>query len=229
VTLSFVAAATKRLRVHTNVLVAGYRNPLLAAHGIATLDALSGGRVIIGLGMGYLREEFTALGVDHRRRGALLDEAVAAMTAAWQGAADNVLSPAPVSRPHPPIWFGGNSAATIRRVVASGQGWSPFPASKSMARHTRTTELADPSDLKRAIGELRAMADAAGRTEQIDVCSVPFGHPHNSTQLNPSRLLAEAAELAESGVTWLSIALPAPSLAGLLENIEQFGTEVVHA
>jgi alkanesulfonate monooxygenase SsuD/methylene tetrahydromethanopterin reductase-like flavin-dependent oxidoreductase (luciferase family) len=94
VTLSFAAAVTTRLRLHTNVLVAGYRNPVLAAHAIATLDALSGGRMIIGLGMGYLRAEFAALGVDHQRRGALLDQAVAAMTAAWSGATENVLIPA---------------------------------------------------------------------------------------------------------------------------------------
>jgi probable F420-dependent oxidoreductase len=229
VTLSFAAAVTTRLRLHTNVLVAGYRNPVLAAHAIATLDALSGGRMIIGLGMGYLRAEFAALGVDHQRRGALLDQAVAAMTAAWSGATENVLSPAPVSRPHPPIWFGGNSAAAIKRVVAAGQGWAPFPASKSMARHTRTAELADPSALKRAIGQLRAEAETAGRTEPIDVCCVPFSHPYDSAVLDPDRLVAEAAELAELGVTWLSVRLPAPSRAGLLENVERFGAEVVHA
>jgi probable F420-dependent oxidoreductase len=226
VALSFAAATTTRLRLHTNVFIAAYRNPLLAAHGIATLDVLSGGRVIIGLGMGYLRDEFTALGIDPGRRGALLDEAVAAMTDAWRG---DVLWPKPVSRPHPPIWFGGNSAATIRRVIASGQGWSPFPASKSMARHTSTAELADPDDLKRAIGELRSAAETAGRTEPIDVCCVPFGHPHDAAAFEPDQLVAEAAELAELGVTWLSVRLPAPSTAGLLENIERFGAEVIHA
>jgi probable F420-dependent oxidoreductase len=226
VTLSFAAAATARLRLHTNVFIAAYRNPLLAAHGIATLDALSGGRMILGLGMGYLRGEFAALGVDHRRRGALLDEAVAGMKQAWRS---DVLWPEPVSRPHPPIWFGGNSASTIRRVVASGQGWAPFPASKSTARHTRTAELAEPGDLKRAIGELRAAAEAAGRTDPIDVCCVPFSHPHDAGVFEPARLVAEAAELAELGVTWLSVRLPAPSLAGLLENIERFGAEVIHA
>ncbi|HEY4022917.1 MAG TPA: TIGR03619 family F420-dependent LLM class oxidoreductase [Pseudonocardiaceae bacterium] len=226
VALAFAAAATTRLRLHTNVLVAGYRNPLLAAHGVATLDALSGGRVILGLGAGYLAGEFAALGVDHARRGALLDEAVAAMTAAWQG---ETLWPKPVSRPHPPLWFGGNSAATIRRVVASGQGWSPFPASKSMARHTGTAELAGLGDLRRSIGRLRAAAEAAGRTEPIDVCCVPFSHPHDSATLNLDRLVDEAGELAELGVTWMAVRLPAPSQSGLLENIERFGTEVVGA
>ncbi len=226
VTLSFAAAVTRRLRLHTNVFIAAYRNPLLAAHGIATLDALSSGRVILGLGTGYLRGEFDALGIDHQRRGTLLYDAVAAMKEAWR---DDVLWPKPVSRPHPPIWFGGNSAATIRRVVASGQGWSPFPASKAMARHTRTAELAGPDDLERAIGQLRAAADGAGRTEPIDVCCVPFSHPHDTVWFDPQRLAEEAAELAELGVTWMSVRLPAPSLTALLENIERFGAEVVDA
>jgi probable F420-dependent oxidoreductase len=226
VTLSFAAAVTRRLRLHTNVFIAAYRNPLLAAHGIATLDALSGGRVILGLGVGYLRGEFDALGVDHQHRGTLLYDSVAAMKDAWR---DDVLWPKLVSRPHPPIWFGGNSAATIRRVVSSGQGWSPFPASKAMARHTRTAELAGPDDLKRAIGQLRTAAEAEGRTEPIDVCCVPFSHPHDTVWFDPQRLGDEAAELAELGVTWMSVRLPAPSLAALLENIERFGAEVVHA
>jgi probable F420-dependent oxidoreductase len=228
VALSFAAAATRRLRLHTNILVAGYRHPILAAHGIATLDALSGGRLILGLAVGYLKEEFAALGVDYRRRGALLDDAVAAMTAAWTGAPGpqgNALRPIPAS--HPPIWFGGNSASAIGRVVGSGQGWLPFPASRALAKQTRTAELADLEDLKRAIGELRAAADKAGRTAPIDICCVPFSHPHHRPLLDPGRLLDEAARMAELGVTWLSVRLPAPSRAGYLENVERFGAEVV--
>jgi probable F420-dependent oxidoreductase len=232
IALSFAAAATRRLRLHTNIFVAAYRHPVLAAHGIATLDALSGGRLILGLAAGYLKPEFGALGIDYRRRGALLDEAVAAMTEAWTGAPGpdgNVLQPAPTSRPHPPIWFGGNSGSAIRRVVASGQGWLPFPAPPGFAKVIRTAELANLDDLKGAIGELRAAAGKAGRTEPIDICCVPFSHPHHRGRLEPARLLEEADQMAELGVTWLSIRLAAPSRAGYLENVARFGAEVVHA
>jgi probable F420-dependent oxidoreductase len=232
ITLSFAAAATRRLLLHTNVYIAAYRNPLLAAHGIATLDALSGGRTVIGMAVGYLEPEFAALGVDFRRRGALLDEAVAAMTAAWAdtpGPYGNVLRPKPAARPHPPLWFGGNSASAIRRVVGSGQGWLPFPASQGLAKAIRTAPIAGLEDLKRAIGELRAAARRAGRTEPIDICCAPFSHPHHRAVFDPPRLAREARRMAESGVTWLSVRLPAPSRAGYLENVERFGAEVVRA
>lgn len=232
IALSFAAAATRRLKLHTNVYIAGYRRPVLAAHGIATLDALSGGRVIAGLAVGYLEPEFAALGVDYHRRGALLDEAVATMTAAWAGSPGpqgNLLRPAPVSRPHPPLWFGGNSASAIRRVVESGRGWLPFPASQGFAKATRTAPMEDLDDLKRAIGELRHAAERAGRTDPIDICCIPFSHPHHRSVFDPRRLVEEALQLAELGVTWLSVRLPAPSRMGYLENAERFGVEVVRA
>jgi len=232
IALSFAAAATRRLKLHTNVYIAAYRQPVLAAHGIATLDALSGGRVIAGLAVGYLEPEFAALGVDYHRRGALLDEAVATMTAAWAGEPGphgNLLRPTSASRPHPPLWFGGNSASAVRRVVESGQGWLPFPASQGLAKATRTAPMEDVDDLKRAIGELRDAAERAGRTDPIDICCIPFSHPHHRDAFDPPRLVEEARQLAELGVTWLSVRLPAPSRKGYLENVERFGAEVVRA
>jgi hypothetical protein len=159
-----------------------------------------------------------------------LSFAAAEMTRAWIGAPGpdgNVLRPAPVSRPHPPIWFGGNSASAIRRVVASGQGWLPFLAPPRLAKAVRTAELADTGDLTRAIGELKAAVDRARRSDPIDICCVPFSHPHHRNRLEPGRLLEEADELAKLGVTWLSVRLPAPSRAGYLENVECFEAEVL--
>ncbi|HEY0453144.1 TIGR03619 family F420-dependent LLM class oxidoreductase [Actinophytocola sp.] len=230
VALSFAAAATRRIRLHTNIFVAAYRNPVLAAHGLATLDTLSGGRLIVGTAAGYLRPEFDALGIDYRRRGELLDSAVATMKQAWAGEPGphgNVVRPLPVSRPHPPIWFGGNSTTSIRRAVRSGQGWVPFPASRALARATHTAELADLGDLGCAVAALRAVAAEAGRTEPIDICCTPFSHPHHRAHLQPERLLDEAGRMAELGVTWLSIRLAAPSRAEFLENVERFAAEVV--
>jgi alkanesulfonate monooxygenase SsuD/methylene tetrahydromethanopterin reductase-like flavin-dependent oxidoreductase (luciferase family) len=194
------------------------------------LDVLSGGRLILGTAAGYLQAEFQALGVDYRRRGELLDEAVATMKRAWAGEPGphgNVLGPTPITRPHPPIWFGGNSASSIRRAVHSGQGWVPFPAPGALAKAVHTAELADLGALARAVARLRAVAAEAGRTEPIDICCTPFSHPHHRGRLDPQRLLDEAGQLAELGVTWLSIRLAAPSRAGFLENVERFGTEVV--
>jgi probable F420-dependent oxidoreductase len=228
VTLSFAAAATTRLKLHTNVFVAAYRHPVLAAHTVATLDALSGGRVIFGVAVGYLEPEFDALGVDYGRRGAILDEVIARIRATWageQGPWGNVMRPLPASRP--PIWFGGNSDAAVRRVVHSGQGWLPFPASPALARAVRTAQIADTDDLRLAIARLRDSAERIGRSDPIDICCTPFSHPHHRPRLEPERVLAEAAELEAMGVTWLSIRLGAPSRAGYLENVERFGREVL--
>lgn len=232
VTLAVAATATRRLLLHTNAFVPAYRHPVLAAHGVATLDALSGGRVVLGVATGYLEPEFAALGVDFNDRGIRLEAAVAAMKEAWKGDPGpdgHVMRPVPAARPHPPIWFGGNSPASIRRVVAHGQGWMPFPASAGLAKAVRTSTLADHADLARAISALRAAAEAAGRTAPIDICCTPFTHPHHRALLEPQRLLEEAAVLQDLGVTWLSIRLPAPSRAAYLDNVKRFATEVLAA
>ncbi|MCU1646133.1 MAG: class F420-dependent oxidoreductase [Nocardia sp.] len=230
IALSFAAAATRRIRLHTNIFVAAYRHPVLAAHSAATLDVLSGGRLILGTGTGYLREEFEALGVDYLRRGAVLEEVITTMQKVWSGELGNegnVLAPLPVSQPHPPIWFGGNSAVSMRRAVRLGQGWAPFPATRGLAKATRTAALTDVDSLARAIGDMRSFATEIGRSEPIDICVTPFSHPHHRAALEPERLLDEAVQLARLGVTWLSIRLPAPSRAGFLENVAGFATEVV--
>ena len=230
VTLAVAAGATQTILLHTNVFVAAYRHPVLAAHGLATLDAVSGGRLVLGVAVGYLESEFEALGIDFHRRGALLDQAVERMKQLWSGEPDpdgNVVRPRPACRPHPPVWFGGNSNAAIRRVAASGQGWMPFPASARLASAVRTSKMADFDDLRRGIDRLRFEVESVGRTDQIDVCCTPFSHPHHLSLLQPEALLEESLLLAQAGVTWISMRLPAPSVAGYLENVDRFASEVL--
>jgi probable F420-dependent oxidoreductase len=240
VTLSAVAASTTHLRLHTNVFVPAYRNPFIAAKAIATLDALSGGRVILGVAAGYLSAEFAALAGTFADRGAALDVALAAMKRAWTGepvtaegpgwsARGNVMLPVPASTPHPPIWVGGNSPAARRRAVTAGQGWSPFPASPALASAVRTAQLHNIEDLRAALAGLHAEAERHGRTEPLDICAVPFSHQHWRPRLNPPVLLAEAAELGDLGVTWLSVRLPAPDLATFLRHVARFGSDVIGA
>ena len=238
VTLAVAAAATTRLRLHTNVFIPAYRNPFIAAKGVATLDALAGGRVILGVAAGYLAGEFAALGAPYEDRGAALDAAIAAMRQAWTGqqveadgagwsARGNVMLPHPSAAAHPPIWIGGNSRAARRRAAAVGQGWSPFPARRGLAAATGTVELDGPEALRRGIGELRSEAERYGRTEPLDICTTPFSHPHSRPALDSARLADEAAALAELGVTWLAVRLPAPSRAEFLRNVERFGEQVI--
>ena len=237
VTLAVAATATTRLRLHTHSLVPAYRNPFVVASGIATLDALAGGRVILGVAAGYLAPEFAALGASFPDRGAALDAAIDAMKRAWTGrevtahgagwsAQGNVMLPRPATRPHPPIWFGGNSRAARRRAAAAGQGWSPFPADRALAAAAGTVPMDSPEALRRGIDDLRSEADRLGRTEPLDICTTPFSHPHYRGRLEPALLLEEAAGLAEIGVTWLALRLPAPSRAEFLRHVGRLGDRI---
>jgi probable F420-dependent oxidoreductase len=122
-TLSYLAAVTIQTRLMTNVYVAAYRSPIQTAKHFATLDALSGGRVILGVGAGHLAPEFEALGVPFDTRGKALDAAIDGVIDAWS--ASDPQQPAPVQQPRPPVWIGGSGAPALRRVAERGDGWIP--------------------------------------------------------------------------------------------------------
>jgi probable F420-dependent oxidoreductase len=239
VALSFAAAATTRLRLQTNVLVLAYRNPFLSAKSAASLDALSGGRVILGVAAGYLESEFAALGVDFDERNELTDEAIAAMRRAWtergvelEGrhfrAEGNTMLPAPLQKPHPPIWVGGNSRRAIRRAVELADGWLPFPAPARMARHIRTAALETLDDLRARLDYARDHAARVGRTTPLDVCFVPFGFEIDAVRPpDPSAVLQTIAELEAAGVSWLMLNVPCESRADYCAKITAFGEEIL--
>ena len=158
VALSFAAAATTRLRLQTHILVLPYRNPLLTAKSVLSLDVLSGGRVILGVAPGYLKPEFAALGVDFDERNELTDEAIDVMRQVWTDGEietvgrhfrtrGTVMRPRSPQVPHPPIWVGGNSTAAMRRAAERGQGWVPFPNPGGLTSRVRTPELSTLDEL----------------------------------------------------------------------------------
>jgi probable F420-dependent oxidoreductase len=239
VALTAAAAATKRLLLHTNILVLAYRNPFLTAKSVASLDAFSAGRVIMGVAAGYLEDEYRALGADFECRNEVTDEALVAIKRAWSErsvtlagrdyeATGNTMLPRPMQRPHPPIWIGGNSMMAIRRAVRHGQGWSPFPVPAAYAGRTRTAAIEDVSALGARIGVMRDIAKSEGREEPLDVNFVPFGRGMNSTgALDVPALRDQFAELEAAGVTWVSVGLPGKSRAAYLESVEQFGEDLI--
>ncbi len=219
--LGAAAAVTSTLRLHTHCVIPAYRHPLLTAKAVATLDALSHGRVILGVALGYLEEEFTALGVPFGDRARLLDDALRVMKEAWTGDVDgHVVLPKPCAQPYPPIWVGGNSAAAMRRALAHGTGWAPFPASPRVAAATSTADISDVDALGRAIERFRKLAVDTGRAEPFDICFTPFSHPAHKDVVDPDALVEEAQELARLGVTWLAFHLP-------MTHIRAFGDAVV--
>jgi probable F420-dependent oxidoreductase len=136
ISLGFIASVTSRIKLGTSVLVLPYRNPLVLAKSVSSLDALSDGRVILGVGSGWLKGEFKALGVDYSQRGRMTDEYIEIIKELWtsenpsyQGEKFSFsgirFEPKPRQKPHPPIWVGGESRRAIERAVRYGDGWHP--------------------------------------------------------------------------------------------------------
>lgn len=236
-TLGFVAALTERIRLIPNILVLPYRNPFLMAKAAATLDVLSDGRFTLAVATGYLKGEYKALGVDFDERNALFDEAIEVIRGVWttddfsyQGRHFTALGQSVNPKPgHVPIWIGGNSALTRRRVAAVGDGWSPFPAPAMLARTAKTPVLETVDDLQVMLDDLWRLVEGNGRDPgAIDVV---FGTP-SVGQPGDERFDGEAhreglADLASRGVTWASVGIPGDSLAHAVETIERYGELVI--
>ena len=173
--LTYLAAVTDRIRLGTGICLVPQRNPVYTAKAVTDLDALSGGRVEFGVGVGWLREEFDALGMPFDRRGQRTDEYLAAMRSLWCDEVSEFhgelydlrpcrMYPKPVQSPHPPVHVGGESDAALRRVARLGQGWFSFGRL--------------PEDLPPALERLDAALAAEGRTrEDITLTVSPYMHP----------------------------------------------------
>lgn len=236
--LGFMAGVTSQIRLMTNLYVLPYRNPYLAAKALTSLDQLSGGRLIARLSAGYLRSEFSAVGVEFDRRAALFDEALAALWSIWvdpetpvTGAGFSAVGPIwmqrPCQRPHPPIWIGGNGDAALRRVVEYGSGWMPIIAPAQMAAAMRTATIEDARQFARSVNRLRHWMEDAGRDPEafdVQVVCPPV-------DLGDAASLAHAretlAELDDHGATWAVIRADGSCPRAATEFVEAFGETVI--
>jgi probable F420-dependent oxidoreductase len=236
VQLSFAAAATTTLRLHTNIYVLPYRNPFLAAKSILSLDVLAGGRVILGVGAGYVASEFAALGVDFDERNDLLEESIEAMKMAWTQdgvalsgrhfrAQGNTMLPRPTSRPHPPIWMGGNSKRAIQRAVRSCQGWSPLPTSARRAPRTATVSSLEELRLRIALADKEV--EAIGRTEPMDICFSLLQPSPGSGDYEPQQVRSYIRALADLGVTWVGVRPTGTDRQSYLDEARRFADDVI--
>ncbi|HZP43174.1 MAG TPA: TIGR03619 family F420-dependent LLM class oxidoreductase [Candidatus Binatia bacterium] len=231
-TLGFVAAATARVRLLSYVWVAPYRHPLATAKAFATLDALSGGRVILGVGAGHLEGEFRTLGVDFARRGRLLDEAIDAVAAAladewpvhegptWRFR-DVGLRPRPVQRPRPPIWVGGSTPGALRRAAARGDGWLPqgtfrdrLPGQIALIRAHR----------RRVRGE--APIEIGANSEWLYVGTPRWDVPPGTRTGGGEAIAASLRELRALGVSHCGVRFRTRSCDELVDQIAAFAAEV---
>jgi len=233
-TLSYLAATTKRVMLGTSVLVLPYHNPVELAKYTASLDQISGGRVILGVGVGAMTEEFDALGISMRDRASLTNECIAIMKELWTNPSptyeskrwkfnDLIFSPKPVQKPHIPLWIGGSSPGALRRAALRGDGWHPTGVS--------------PEDFSIGRREISEMATAAGRdpdslTWSLRVEVEAHGGPSSERTAGRARLSGDdpdamAASLAAyetAGVQHVILALntgDATTITKLMETIAQ--------
>lgn len=216
-TLAFVAGVTSRIRLLSHVLVLPYRHPLVVAKQYGTLDYLSGGRLILGVGSGHLKPEFAVLGADYEGRGRVSDEYITAINAAWASEVarfdgdtvafrDVMVSPRPARQP--PIWVGGNSRAAVRRAARHGDGWIPW-------------ELT-PDEFASAVAYAKRVRAEAGRTGDLTLVA-PLGVAVGATR---DDLLKRIEDWRKAGATALHVGVGATSFAQFLERLEWFGREI---
>jgi probable F420-dependent oxidoreductase len=239
--MAFVAGKTERLRIVTSVMIVPHRNPLLAAKAIATIDVMSRGRVTIGAGVGWMREEFEAIRApDFDARGAISDEYITIMKKLWtespvahDGAHYSFgpvrCEPLPVQKPHPPIWIGGHSDAALARAAKLGDGWHPLGA-------VDPDPLAPP-DFARRIDKLKRLTEQAGR--DFSKLTISFvgrlaesDKPSTDNARKPftgttQQIVDDVETYRKLGVSEIIFDFRRPDLSETLERMERFAKEVM--
>ncbi len=231
-TLAHLAAVTTRVRLLSHVAVVGLRHPLLTAKQYATLDHLSGGRLVLGVGAGHVREEFEALGADFERRGAILDETIDALRAAlgpqefpshhgktydFEGLGQ---------RPRPaqarvPLWVGGSSPAAVRRAALRGDGWLPQgdPRDRLPAQIERIRRL-------RAEAGVEEPCTVGAITEPLYVGAPAWDVGRRTLSGSPQALAGSLRAYREMGVDQIQVRFRCRERAELVDQITAFGAEV---
>jgi probable F420-dependent oxidoreductase len=222
-TLGWLAGFTGKVRLLSHVYVVAYRHPLQTAKAFATLDALSGGRAILGVGAGHVEGEFDALGVPFAQRGRIVDEAVVAIRAAlsdeW-GGGDVGQRPRPVQVGGPPIWVGGSSAAALRRAARLGDGWLPQgPPEGGMA-----TAIATLQRLRNEAGQQGPFAIGGG--VNLYVGEPSFDVPRWTVTGDPERIAEAVRDLVALGVNHVAVRIPSRSCEEHIDQIAAFGRDV---
>lgn len=244
--MGYLAAATSKIRLLTSIMVVPHRSPVVAAKMLATLDVLSKGRVTVGCGTGWMKEEFEAVGAPpFEERGQVTNETIAIFKELWTsesprfegtyGSFDNIdFLPRPVQQPHPPIWIGGESRPAMRRAVRLGDAW--YPIGNNPARPLNT-----PSRYKDGLDELKQMAEERGR----DPASIGLaywanwynggpaiqtdeGQRHMFTGTNGD-LVEDVEALRSMGVTRQFIGLPGETRTEAMGHLENFAENVMAA
>jgi len=211
VALGNAAAVTERIRLFTYLSVAAYRNPFMLGKTAASVDVLSRGRLELGLGAGYQKAEFFALGIDFDARNRALDDALEVLPRFWSGepvahrtdqyeARDAICRPVPVQQPIP-VWIGGNSRLSMERVAWGGHGWMPMMTSDVVSATTRTAHIGSADDLAVKIRQVRDMAEGRPVEVLVSYLDHDAASPGSSVEKHRDAL----GRLEEAGATWVGL------------------------
>jgi probable F420-dependent oxidoreductase len=216
--LSYAAAVTKTIKIGTSVIIVPYRDPIITAKIVSTLDALSNGRFIFGVGIGWLEEEFRALRQEKKNRVPQTREALEAMIACWTqdrpeyhgrfyDFADIKFAPKPIQKPYPPIWFGGTTLPALKRSVAMGSGWHSV--------------WETPEEVKEKAGILRQLCEEAGKDSDQFAITV---NVNNKVPLTPDTV----KQYADAGVSMMFMPRSFHANADdMLQAMEVFKRDVI--
>lgn len=221
--LAAAAMCTDRARIGSSVFILGHRNPVVMAKMLTTIDTLSNGRLICGMGVGWWREEFVALGIPFDARGRRADEMLQIFKTLWTSDTpefrgefyqlrDIGFAPKPVQKPHPPLWIGGHSHAALRRAVAFGDGW-----------HASSQP---PEQLREHLDRLRQAAETAGRA--FDELELSLRLPLRDTDVHASRqaLVDLYSEYKQLGLSHLAVDFRREDLSQMLDLLAFVASDI---
>jgi probable F420-dependent oxidoreductase len=243
-TIAFLAGCTERLRLLASVMVVPHRPAMLTAKMISTIDVLSNGRLILGAGAGWMKEEFALLGAPFADRGKATDEYLEAFRELWTkdapaysgkhvSFADLLFYPKPIQKPYPPIWIGGESPAALRRTIRFADAWYP-------GNNSQTKPLDTPARLAVGIDEVRHACEAAGRdpaTLEIALLvqnyfewepyKIADGSARRMFTGGSADMAVDTEALSAIGVGHVALRLGGDTVQAAVERIQRFGAEVI--
>ena len=234
IALTIAATATSKVQLGTSIIVMPQREPVLLSKQLAAIDVASGGRLILGAGVGWLEQEFNYLGADYDNRGARFDEWLALMRALWNGEGafrgesksieDALFAPLPSRRDKTPVWIGGNSPLAIRRAASNAAGWHPVGMT--------------PAELAEGVADLRSQSNGRPVTVSLRTnielladgeAAKVYGAPGHVPRGTADQIVAELRAYQESGLEYAVVWLFHESWDELQTKIRQFAEEVIPA
>lgn len=227
VTLSFLASITKDIKLGSSVIILPYRNPVVLAKMISTLDQLSGGRVILGVGAGWLEREFQALGVPFSNRGKMTGEFISILKTLWTqenpsfkgkyfNFSDIKFLPKPVQKPHPPIWVGGGSDKAIKRAVDYGDGWHPVGLTpQKLGEKLKNIHAADVKD-----------GFTISLRRNLEINKDKSISPDDTLRGSTEKIVKGIKDYKQLGVNHLILHMLSGTPEGVLNTMRQFSTEI---